>query len=119
MGFNYIESQAKSHTKAWSDQFTTAANNLFALPASPVERTFVAKTGATACIAEGAAVHVRRVESGLMVFQGLSPLAVAQEPSLALYEMVDSGHGLLKGVVSQVIPEAKVLLVKVVEGRSK
>lgn len=118
MGFNYINSQAKHHTKAWNDRFTTSANNLFALPTNPVERTFVAKSSG-ACLTEGAKVHVRRVDSSLTVYQGLSPLAVADKPSLALYEMVDSGHGVLQGVVSQVIPEANLLLVKVVEGCSK
>jgi hypothetical protein len=119
MGFNFINSQAKHHTKAWNDRFTTAANNLFALPMNPVERTFVAKNDSGGCVAEGATVHVRRVESRLAVYKGLSPLAVADKPSLALYEMVDSGHGVLQGVISQVIPEANLLLIKVVEGRSK
>lgn len=117
MGFNYINSQAKHHTKAWNDRFITSANNLFALPMNSVERTFVAKSDSGARVAEGTPVHVRRVESTLAVYQGLSPLAVADRPSLALYEMVDSGHGVLQGVISQVIPEANLLLVKVVEGR--
>lgn len=119
MGFNYINSQAKHHTKAWNDRFTTAANNLFALPANPVERTFVAKTDTALPLPEGATVHVRRVESSLAIYQGLSEIAIADKPSLALYEMVDAGHGILRGVISQVLPEAKLLLIKVVEGASK
>jgi hypothetical protein len=119
MGFNYIDSKAKQHTKAWSNQFTAAANNLFALPANPVSRTFVAKGGAVQRLSEGTRVHVRRVGSALAIYQGLTEVAVAETPSLALYEMVDCGHGILEGTVSQVIPEAKLLLVNVVEGRLK
>lgn len=119
MGFNYINSQAKHHTKAWNDRFTTAANNLFALPTNPVERTFVAKMEKAGCLPEGATVHLRRVESNLAIYQGLSQVAVADTPSLALYEMVDAGHGVLRGVISQVIPKANLLLIKVVEGAAK
>lgn len=119
MGFNYINSQAKSHTKAWSDRFTLAADNLFALPANPIERMFVAKAGETSKIAEGEVVHVRRVEASLVVYKGLTPLATAESPSLALFETVDARHGLLQGVVSEVISEANLIIVKVSEGAIK
>ncbi|MBG9388378.1 hypothetical protein [Caenimonas aquaedulcis] len=119
MGFNYINSQAKSHTKAWSDRFTQSADNLFALPANPIERTFVAKSGGALKVAEGEIVHVRRIETGLVVFQGLTPLAAADKPSLALFEMVDSKHGVMRGVVTEVISEANVMIVKVSEGATK
>jgi hypothetical protein len=119
MGFNYINSQAKSHTKAWSDRFTLAADNLFALPANPIERTFVAKASGTPEVKEGEIVHVRRIEANLVVYQGLTPLAAAEKPSLALFEMVDARHGMVQGVVSEVISEANLIIVKVSEGATK
>lgn len=119
MGFNYINSQAKSHTKAWSDRFTLAADNLFALPANPIERTFVVKAGGTPKVAEGKIVNVRRIEARLVVYQGLTPLAAAENPSLALFEMVDSRHGVVQGVVAEMISEANLIIVKVSEGAIK
>ena len=119
MGFNFIHSQAKAHTKAWSDRFTRSANNLFANPINPTERAFIAKGAGYASAKEGDRVHVRRLESDIVVYQGLSPIAAAQAPSLALFEMVDLGHGVIEGQISQVIQEAGLLIVKVVEGPSK
>lgn len=119
MGFSYIYSQAKSHTKAWNDQFVLAAHNLFANTNSPIERTFVAVSGSRINLTEGDAVHVRRVGDQLMVYQGLTPLAVADKPALALFEIVDAAHGVVAGAITEVIDSANLILIKVTEGVRK
>lgn len=115
MGFNFIYSQAKTHTKAWNDKFTQGANDLFAGATNPIERTFIAKSPNCAEMKEGEWVHVRRKDTDIVVYRGLNPIAAAQAPSLALFEMVDSGHGVIQGRVMEVIAEANLVVVKVVE----
>lgn len=119
MGFSYIYSQAKSHTKLWNDQFARSANNLFATPDGPIERTFVAVSAGPVGLAEGDTVHLRRVGEKLMVYQGLTPLATADKPTLALFELVEAAHGVLGGLVTEVIDSANLMLVKVGQGAQK
>lgn len=119
MGFSYIYSQAKNHTKAWNDQFARAAHNLFANTNSPIERTFVAVSGSRINLAEGDAVHVRRVGDQIMVYQGLTPLATADKPALAVFEIVDAAHGAVSGAVTEVIDSANLMLIKITEGVRK
>jgi hypothetical protein len=118
MGFDYIHSRAKSHTKAWSDQFIRAADDLFASSHAPIERTFVARSIGRATLREGDPVHVRRSDNSIVVCQGIAPLASAETPSLALLESVDAAHGILDGVVTEVIDAAQLILVRVKEGTS-
>lgn len=118
MGFNFIYSQAKAHTKAWNESFNLAATNLFSLPANRIERTFIAKTSNCASFSVGERVLVRRKDAGIAVYRGVAPVATADLPSLAIGEMVDQGHGVIEGEVTDVVEQAKVLMIKVVEGPS-
>lgn len=119
MGFNYIYSQAKTHTKAWSDSFSRSADDLFASAENKIERTFVAKSNGRIVAAEGDSVHVRLVDGALIVYQGMQPLAAAEHPSIALSELIDARHGVVQGVISEIIDAANLVLIKVTEGGAK
>jgi hypothetical protein len=119
MGFDYINSQSKMHTKSWNDQFMRSADNLFSAPRTNIERTFIAKTISPFSLPEGEQVYVRKIEGKVLIFKDLTQVCNVENPSLSLMESLNSSYGMMSGVIVENIDSANLVLIKVVEGGTK